>query len=116
LEEVAIVLGRCKQGRKLFGIRFVSETFRLWVGRWAFDVFEEEAKRERYGDNSIDGAFSFAPEYPGCPYCGARGIAKCSCGKITCWNQSDKFMTCAWCGSRSKLGGVVDSLSAGEDA
>lgn len=110
------MLGRCTQGRRLFGIRFVSATDGLWVGRWAFDVLEEEAKREQWCDSSIEGTFSLGREYPGCPYCGARSVAKCECGRITCCDGKQKSLTCAWCGSRGRLGGVVKSLSAGEDA
>jgi TerY-C metal binding domain len=116
MQGVAIVLGRCNQGRRLFGIRFVSETDSVWVGVWAFDVLEQEAKREQWDDNRIDGTFSFGPEYPGCPYCGAHSVAKCGCGRITCWNGTQNSLTCAWCGSTGRLGGVVKSLSGGEDA
>jgi len=61
MQEVAIVLGRCN-GKLLFGIRFVCEVDGLWVGRWAFDVLEQEAKREQWDDSSIDGTFSFVSQ------------------------------------------------------
>src|SRR5438045_2727075 len=116
MREVAIVLGRCERERQLFGMRFVSESAGLWVARWAFDVLEQEAKRERRDESSIEGTFRFGPEYPGCPYCAAHSVTKCSCGQITCWDGAQKSVPCAWCASRGRVGGVVRSLAAGGDA
>lgn len=41
---------------------------------WAFELPEDEAVRENFGEETISGRVVIDPEYPGCPYCGGKGL------------------------------------------
>jgi hypothetical protein len=115
LPHVVIVLARCSRSRQGFGIRFEEMQQRQWVADWAFALRETTARKEGYDRGEIAGAFAFAAVYPGCPYCGVRGIFKCGCGKVACWDGETRTVGCPWCGIRCELRGHIESLGAGSD-
>jgi hypothetical protein len=87
----------------------------LWVADWAFSVKENYAQKEGYDHITITGIFTIDKVYPGCPYCQAKSIFKCSCGKINCWDTQTNTVTCVWCGQTAELKGHIEALNAGAD-
>lgn len=112
--EVNIISARCSRHGKLFGIRF-EKIGEIWVGTWAFPMREESASREGYNRNEIRGQFAFDEKYPGCPYCNADSLFKCSCGKVGCYTRDSKSVKCSWCHVEGIIEGTVDSLTGGGD-
>lgn len=126
--KVVIVLAKCSQSLQPFGIRFEEKarerSFSLfpslkngtmWMGDWAFSIRENSARREGYTSSEIKGIFGFALRYPGCPHCKGRSIARCSCGKVGCWDGVSEIFECPWCGFVGKLSGQIERLNAGGD-
>jgi hypothetical protein len=111
-----IVLCRCRRHRLLFGIRFEEKNRERWVADWAFPIKEQAARRERFDATDIVGSFVLTEAYPGCPGCRAFNVFRCSCGKVACWDNETKRVTCPWCNQSGMLDGVVDRLAAGGDA
>jgi hypothetical protein len=113
--KVVIVMACCNRTKQNFGIRFEENQKGRWTADWAFAVKETYAKKEGYDHNTIAGTFMFDNVYPGCPYCRAKSIFKCGCGKVNCWNRKITIVTCAWCGQTNELSGRIETLSAGVD-
>ena len=113
--QVRIILARCSQSRKSFGIRFEMRRNDYWVGTWAFPIKESSAKRENYDHSEIRGHFDFDASYPGCPHCEAQGMFKCSCGKVACWDGESTVVACPWCNNTITLGGMIESLGSSGD-
>lgn len=65
--EAVIVLCKCQEGRKTFGIRAEKQGTKHWLLNWAFPIKDAAAKREGYDKASINGAIEFSEDYPGCP-------------------------------------------------
>lgn len=112
---VMIMTARCRATRQLFGPRFEEVQAGSWVADWAFVLNETVSRREGYDRATITGQFGFDAAYPGCPYCGATSLVKCGCGKVSCWDQQDRTVTCPWCGDRGEIRGTIESLDAGGD-
>lgn len=115
LPNVCIVLARCQQHKRMFGIRFEEKLPSQWTADWAFDIEENSAQREHYHQSEIKGRFDFDQAYPGCPLCEASSIFQCSCGKIACWDGQSQRVACPWCSSHVMLSGSIRSLFAGGD-
>jgi TerY-C metal binding domain len=137
MPKVVIVMARCNCKLQTFGIRLEKkqeenqeerkqrerqeenqEERKLseqWIADWAFAVKERYAQREGYDQITITGMFTFDKAYPGCPYCHAKGILKCSCGKIHCWDGRTNTFTCSSCGLTGELRGQIEALSVGVD-
>jgi len=111
---VVIVLARCAHRLQCFGIRFEEHEPNQWFADWAFPLKGETAKREQYDQMRISGTLSFAPAYPGCPFCEAQSMFQCHCGGNACWNRRPK-VRCPWCGEVVLLTQQVESLIAGTD-
>ena len=99
--EARVILSRCLNDKKLFGVR-VEKRKNDWVRTWAFKISEQIAKNEKYGSEKINGSFNEADDFAGCPYCGARSFVLCTCGKMSCWNGQNQI-TCPWCGKSSSV-------------
>lgn len=112
---VVIVMSRCSPSGQPFGIRFWEKSKDQWIANWAFAIKETYAKKEGYNLNTIVGMFTLDTTYPGCPYCNAKSIFKCGCGKVNCWDGMTSIVTCSWCNQIGELGGQFETLSAGED-
>ena len=113
--EVVILSLRCSRGGGSFGLRMEDRGGDRWEGTWTFKLKEGAAKREGYSTN-ISGSFIIADDCPGCPYCRAKSAFLCDCGTLGCCEAGSREATCPGCGSRSSLGGAVDSVSVGRDA
>ena len=95
--EVMIILQKCSKTQKLACIR-VEKRAGDWYRTWATKISEKSAKNQGFDKNSIKGSFISDPEFPGCPYCGAKGFYQCgACGKLCCW-KDERTVTCGWCG------------------
>ena len=69
---------------------------------WAFPMKEGQAKREGYESRSVSGTISNAPDFNGCPYCGAKSFWFCGCGAIVCFDGK-MTQTCPKCGWHGEL-------------
>lgn len=97
--EANVVAAKCRNARKMYGIRIEKRTDKTWYCTWAFPISEKGASNEGYGTTMISGRVDLDTEYPGCPYCGSTGWVSCGkCGKLTCWGDETKFK-CTWCGN-----------------
>lgn len=113
---VVIVIAKCCNTHKTFGIRMEESEGGIWKGTWAFPIKESIAHKEKYDKNFINGMIQFDPAYPGCPYCEARNIFLCGiCNKVACFNGKTEVVTCPTCNNRGRIGGQIDHLSAGGD-
>ena len=115
--EARIGLCMCKEGKRPFGVRF-ERYENDWKATWAFAIKKEGAeKREHYDKTKLMGLIKWGSDYPGCPYCGARGFVICSCGGLNCnmHSKSNRF-TCGWCGTEGVLEDYKgDGFDAGGD-
>lgn len=112
-----VVTARCSRSKdSLFCIRAEEVLPDIWFCNWAFSIDQDVADREGYGEENIKGAVDIDEKrYPGCPYCRDTGFYECGvCSRLNCWNRKDEVMTCAWCDTKVKLGGAIDSLKAGD--
>lgn len=102
--EAVVVLCKCGEHHKTYGIRMEKRGRDDWVCTWAFPIKEDAAKREGYDNSFVQGNISFTEEYPGCPYCGRDGWTVCSCGHLSCTIVEDGSFTCEWCGDQGPIG------------
>ena len=114
--EAVVLLCKCAEGRKTYGMRAEKTGRGRWLITWAFPIKEAAAKREEYDKAQIKGDILFSEEYPGCPYCGGRGVTVCSCGHLNCTILTDGVFICQWCGQRGVLGDYAgEAITAGTD-
>lgn len=99
MKVATVVLCRCPEGKKTYGVRFEKIQAGRWKYTWAFPLREVSAKREGYDDITVDGSIEADQTYPGCPYCGTGGFVICGCGKLTCFIGEGEQYSCAWCGA-----------------
>ena len=100
--EANVIIAKCAQAKKPYGIRIEKRKDRVWYCNWAFKISEKSAANEGYDSTVISGKVDLDPEYPGCPYCGGGGWVSCGhCGKLTCWGSGGNNFVCAWCGVAS---------------
>ncbi len=114
--EARIGLCKCKEGSKVFGIRF-EEYEKDWKATWAFALKKQDsAKRENYDKTVLKGNIIFDDAYPGCPFCKGYGMVICeACGGLNCRTSGGKFV-CGWCGNDGELVDYTgDGFSAGTD-
>jgi hypothetical protein len=111
-----VALVRCVKGQGLFGMRIEERSPSSWWMTWAFCMNESRSTREDYSSTQIQGSLSTAESWPGCPYCGNQQVVQCGqCAKLTCWTDSTRDSTCAWCGSTGTVEAEIDSLETGGD-
>lgn len=96
-KEAQIILAKCNP-KQLYGIR-VEKQESQWLMTWAFPLNEQKANSEGFSKIMLSGNFEPDTKYPGCPYCGTKFFITCSCGKISCYHEGDKIVTCHWCGN-----------------
>ena len=103
-KQTVIVVCRCTKTKGPFGITFESPGRGQWVVKWAFPLNDKNAGREGYGSQEVSGPVEFAPDYPGCPRCGAPTYWQCgSCRRSACWDGRSPYVTCPWCGADGTL-------------
>ena len=112
---VVFVMARCSRSRNTFGVRFEEKDNGQCLADWAIAIKETTARKEGYGRSEIAGAIGRDLAYPGCPYCRATSLFKCSCGQVACWDRDCYTVPCPWCGSTGELSGSVHSLSGESD-
>jgi len=93
--------GKNSTSSRLFGVR-IEERNNDWVRTWAFKIDEKKAKNEGFITERTSGSLIAIDAYPGCPYCGTKLFAQCSCGKLFCYERSNESpenlkLTCPWC-------------------
>ena len=115
-KEAVILLCKCGEAHKTYGIRAEKNGPDNWIFTWAFPIKEESAKRERYDRVTVKGNISLADDYPGCPYCGGKNPTVCSCGYLSCTVLKSNLFTCEWCGTQGTIEAYTGgAISAGSD-
>jgi len=77
---------------------------------WSFKLDERRAKSEGFEQQSVNGGIVLEPDFPGCPYCGAKTFVFCGkCGAISCYDGHGTS-TCPKCGFVSRVE-VADSFN-----
>ena len=71
---VVILPAKCQHTGKMYGIRAEKKNDG-WHLNWAFELPEDEAARENFGEDTISGRIVIDAEYPGCPYCGGKDLS-----------------------------------------
>lgn len=102
--EAVIILAKCPQTHKTYGMRVENTENSSWLISWAFPIKETTAKREGYDKTSVKGNILFSDGYPGCPHCGNTPVTLCSCGHLNCTHLRNGVFTCEWCGMKGELG------------
>lgn len=116
IQQALVVLCKCGERHKTYGIRAEKTAPGEWALTWAFPIKESAAKREGYDRSSISGHIGFTEEYPGCPYCGQKQWTVCSCGHLNCTILRGGIFTCEWCGAQGTIGDYTgEAISAGMD-
>lgn len=101
--EARIALCKCKEGRKMYGVR-MEKTGSGWKYTWAFPIKQEVARREGYESTVLTGDLEIDPDYNGCPYCKSKYFVVCSkCKKLNCNIGDTPQFTCEWCGTTGEL-------------
>jgi hypothetical protein len=104
VKEAVILLAKCAESHKTYGLRAEKHGKDNWLVTWAFPIKESSAKNEGYDKTAVKGNIAFSAEYPGCPYCGGRELALCSCGHLNCTIVKNGVFTCEWCGNKGQIG------------
>ena len=116
INEALVVLCKCGEVHRAYGMRAERTGKERWRFTWAFPIKESSARREGYDKTVIGGDVAFAEEYPGCPYCGQSSFTLCSCGHLSCNILRDGIFTCEWCGMQSRVEAYCgEEIKAGAD-
>ncbi|HAJ97675.1 MAG TPA: hypothetical protein DCO72_08065 [Ruminococcus sp.] len=112
-----VLLARCKSSKALYGITIEQIDQNSWSMKYSYPIDEKRAESEGFDKTTISADLYSAPDFRGCPTCGATANVKCeACHKLTCWN-GEEASQCAWCGITLNVieeNGPID-VSAGED-
>lgn len=61
----------------------------------------------------ISGSFGVAPDYKGCPSCGAMEYAQCGCcSTMACYDTSRRVLRCPSCGRQGPVDGYIEQVSS----
>lgn len=102
--EANVVMAKCKNSHKTYGIRVEKRRDNAWYFTWAFKMDEKVASNEGYEKTKVSGLVYADEEYPGCPDCGGKGWISCGgCRKLTCYDGESTYFTCPWCKTSGKL-------------
>ena len=111
-----IVVCRCEKTRNLYGMRVEEKSPGHWSATWAFPLRQDRIDSEGYGSALIQGKFSFAEGFPGCPSCQASSFALCNvCHRVGCSAANAAYFTCPWCSNAGPLAGTITELQGGGD-
>jgi len=106
-----VVLARCSQGGKSYGMRFEETQPRHWSVTWAFALGVEAAAREGYKGSTLEGELELADCFPGCPHCAARSFVLCgSCDRVGCSAIDATWFDCPWCPNDGPIAGSISRL------
>lgn len=96
------IVAYCEKTGNPFGITVDPEGNKLKFV-WSFKISKGAAHREGYDNNHVRGAITFAPGYPGCPYCRTTNFWVCNnCHSVVCWH-GQKVVTCPNCQMTGEL-------------
>lgn len=116
ITEAVVVLSKCGEVHKTYGIRAEKKAANSWEFTWAFPIKVSSAKREGYDKTNVGGYIQCSEDYPGCPFCGRANFVVCNCGHISCKIVQGDLFACEWCGTK---GTIVDytgeAIKAGVD-
>ncbi len=115
MRNIVIVMGRCSQSKRPFGIRFERHGSDHWGATWAFAIKDAVAKKEGYEKTRMEGRFSFDDCFPGCPHCATHHFFVCACGRLSCMKAERGQVTCPWCGECGEVSGQATSMDGGGD-
>lgn len=102
-EKAFAITGRCSRNKNLFGISVDEVSRGQFSFVWSFKLDEAKAKREGFESKSVTGGIRIEPDFPGCPYCGAKTFVFCGrCGMVSCHN-GEGTSTCPGCGYTSRV-------------
>ena len=114
--EATVLIAKCGESHKSYGIRMEKTGTDRWLTTWAFPIKDSSAKREGYDKIQVKGDISFSDDYPGCPYCGGHGLTLCPCGHLSCTIMRSNVFTCEWCGMQGEIGNYSgETIVAGAD-
>lgn len=102
-KEAVVLLAKCGEQHKTYGMRAEKISNDHWIITWAFPIKESAAHREGYDKTTVRGTIEFSSDYPGCPYCGGNSITLCSCGNVSCTILKNDMFTCEWCKTDSTI-------------
>ncbi|MBD5641227.1 MAG: VWA domain-containing protein [Desulfovibrio sp.] len=111
-ENFAILPLKCSRSGQFWLAKYARGQNNDWLlaGAWPVD---EDSYRHLGGDGkagSLD--LGDADMMPDCPVCGqTEGVAKCSCGNLSCYPESEAT-ACPWCGEEFGRLQEVDSMAA----
>lgn len=109
--KATVILQKCTQTKKLFGIRVEELEDGEWYRTWAFPIDESRAGREGYQSTHIQSILPALRDYLGCPYCGSqRFFYDSNCKKISCFHGEERF-TCPWCDRTYDVVTITEKLS-----
>ncbi len=102
---IHIIEVKCEKTRKPFYIRLESDTDKItdttiWTVEWAFAVDDQKNVKSPI-TQSTGSRIEVSRSYPGCPHCGKKGLLRCVCGKIFCFDIQHSKVTCPWCNTTS---------------
>jgi hypothetical protein len=61
----------------------------------------------------MSGEFGIAPDYKGCPSCGATEYAQCGrCSSMACYDPSRRALRCPTCGQQGPVDGYIERVSS----
>lgn len=107
-------MAMCPQHRGLFGITVDEICHNQYSFVWSFKLDERRAKSEGFEQQSVNGSVVMEPDFPGCPYCGAKTFVFCGkCGAISCYDGHGTSK-CPKCGFVSRVE-VADSFNIKEE-
>lgn len=109
--KATVILQKCTQTKKLFGIRVEELEGGEWYRTWAFPIDESRAGREGYQSTHIQSILPALRDYPGCPYCGSqRFFYDSNCQEISCFHGEERF-TCPWCDQTYDVVTITEKLN-----
>lgn len=109
--KATVILQKCSQTKKLFGIRVEELEDGEWYRTWAFPIDESRASREGYQNTRILSKLPALQDYPGCPFCESqRFFYDTNCRKISCFHGEERF-TCPWCNETYDVVTLTEKLS-----
>ncbi len=96
-----VMIVKCSQSLKDFGVRMERDASEGWIATWAFKIKDGKSKIVSSEDKSgaLNGTWSLS-RYPGCPYCGEHELVLClKCHQTFChdWHHK-RTCKCPWCG------------------
>ena len=64
-KEAVVLIAKCGESHKSYGIRMEKTGADRWLTTWAFPIKDSSAKREGYDKIQVKGDISFSDDYPG---------------------------------------------------